>query len=180
MSITLFLISFITLYIGMLILLLGDIKFLPIVKADKETQKRKSIVFYNAPSKIGYIRMLVWGNSMEGYNISDRQIIYVKTVQDKNNIDKFPVLVFKNSSGYEIEKFIGYIVDENIRMFYKVYNNRIDIPEELFVAVCRIKYRNLTKPGKKVILSETCDSNKGKQYNLHLVDDVFGKVDFAI
>ncbi len=202
MSITLFSIVFGLMIVGMLAFWAMNIQTLPVVKAGKVTKpsKEKCTVFGRMPSeiKINGVRknvskdfqMLVCGNSMKNYHILDGQRIYVRSIadEDKENITRYPVLVFhivdgaKGDAKYKLRKFVGYVVDDDFRNLYDSLRDRIKVPVDSFLSQCTPKYKELRKSNSgKLVLSETYDEDKGiVLYSLHPVSTIMGKVEYAM
>lgn len=202
MSIILFSIVFPITIIGMLILLALNTKTMNVVKAGKVTKfcKGKCIVFGDTPSIINIngvridvskdSKMLVNGNSMKHYHIYNGQRIYVKEMseEEKNEIKRFPVLVFhivdgiKGDAKYKLRKFVGYVANDNFKELYQAHQDRIKVPVETFIEQCTPKYNKLReKYSEKFVLSETYDEDKDEVlYSLHPVSTIFGKVEYAM
>ena len=205
MNTIVFTISFSIIAVGMLALLLLDIKMLPVAKAGKVTKyyKKTNLVLANMPQKLiingekidvhNDFKMIVRGNSMSPYKIYDGQCIYVKKFlnnDDKLNITTFPVLVLnivdnpdKSDAEYKLRKFIGYIKnDDNWSKIFDLYKSRIKISKADFIAQCTKKYNSIPdKERDSLILSETFDDEKKvNQYSLHPSSTIFGKVEYAL
>lgn len=203
MSVTVFIVAFLTMMVGMAVFLLLNFYTLPVVKAGKVTKfcsKTKRVFGYMPNSiKVNGVKvdlskdekMLVNGNSMKDYNLFDGQRIYVKRLSDdeKRNIATYPVLVFNivnnpkaNDAEYKLRKFVGYVDSDDWQKIFDRFRGRIKISETDFVNQCTDKYAKtpLTDRGH-LVLSETFDEDKASvSYSLHPVASVFGKVEYAL
>lgn len=206
MSISVFVIAFLTMMFGMLIFLFVNFKTLPVVKAGKVTKvcPKDKHVFGFMPNciKEGNMRidlsrdekMIVDGNSMKLYKILDGQRIYVRKMSEneRQEIATYPVLVFNiinnpntNDAQYKLRKFVGYVNSDDSECWEKVFacfENRIKIPKADFVNQCIVKYQKMPQTDRRnMVLSETFDEDKNSiLYSLHPVSTIYGKVEYAL
>ncbi|MDE5612602.1 MAG: hypothetical protein K2I90_11370 [Odoribacter sp.] len=127
---------------------------------------------------------------MKDYNILNGQYIFVepyKTMESKQSIQTYPVLVFeiteqKIQSKYKLRKFVSYIKPNNVDWDVVYTNNksRIKISQQDFVQECSKKENRLKNKESDYILSETFDEEKGRcSYSLHPIETLYAKVKYA-
>lgn len=141
-------------------------------------------------------RLLVRGNSMKDFNISNGQTVFVERLSKSasSSICDHPVLVFTLKeekypldSTYKLRKFIAYQNLKNVdwHIVYNTYRERIYIDEEAFVSECKSRRDILKKEdpnfSKKYILSATFLEKENRyHYSIHNVDTVFGQVKYVL
>lgn len=202
MSTPVFVITILIMTVGMLLLLLSNIKRLPVAKAGKVSKfyPKKKTIIGSMPNKITINgesinvgndeKMIVHGNSMRKYKIYDGQRIYVRTLNDdeKNAINTYPVLVFKiidnpnkKDAEYKLRKFVGYIDSDNWDKIYEKYKSRIYTNRQDFIEQCKKKYSSIPhRECGNLILSETYDEdNHIMAYSLHPKSLIHGKVEYV-
>ena len=202
MSTPVFVITILIMAVGMLSLLLSNIKSLPVAKAGKVSKfyPKKKTIIGSMPNKItrngesinvgNDEKMIVHGNSMGKYKIYDGQRIYVRKLNDdeKNAINTYPVLVFniidnpnKKDAKYKLRKFVGYIDNDNWDKIYEKYQHRISINRQDFIEQCKKKYSSIPHiEYGNLILSETYDEdNHIMAYSLHPKSLIYGKVEYV-
>ena len=197
MSVTVFIVAFAISMLGLVLFLVANIQFYPVVKAGKVSKicARKRIVFCNvrrssSEADGNYVRMVVNGNSMKDYKISDGQIVIVKKYSDEEtaNIQTHPVIVFSiknnpnaNDAEYKLRKYVGIIGTRNCEELYNTYQERIKISKEKFIAQCMLKFEKLGGVSEALVLSETYDEDKFETvYSMHPISSIYGKVVSAI
>lgn len=206
MSIPVFVVSFLIMMVGMLVLLSINFKSLPVVKAGKVTKifaKDKYVFGYmpdsvkNGGTKVDLSqdeKMLVSGNSMKEYKIFDGQRIYVKKMseRERERITTYPILVFnivdnpnEHDAQYKLRKFVGYVKAGDFKDWENIFNrfkNRIKISQADFVKQCSAKYQKVSQADRQnMALSETFDEDKNLiAYSLHPVNTIYGKVEYAL
>lgn len=202
MSINIFCIAFMTMMAGMIVFLIINMSKVPVVKAGKVTKVcARNRMILGTSLKHGIVngvevdlrndeRMIVCGNSMQMYGISDGQQIYVKKISDddKLRINTFPVVVFHiingkpNDSEFKLRKFVGYVYNEDCDNIYDTYKNRIHISKERFIDQCSSKLKKYEGANSdSLVLSETFDEDKKEiVYSLHPASSIYGKVEYAI
>ena len=139
------------------------------------------------------IMLYVHGNSMQDYGIHNGEHVLslpYKTENEKMNIDKNSVLVFKIyksgwQSDYKLRKFIDYVDLQNID-WDKIYTNcheNIKLPKDRFIQHCKEKYDRIKSEEKKLkyILSETYNEEEHiYEYSLHSLPSLYAKVKYTI
>lgn len=180
------------------------IRFCPVAKAGKVSKFywKYKMLFGKEPSVIecdgekvdvsSYKELYVHGNSMKDYNIHNGQEVLVSeygSLQQKNAINDFPVLVFhiynmKYQSPYKLRKFVGYVDtpgNTDWANFYDRLRDRIKIDKDQFIATLKEKEINLSQPDERHILSETYDEDSNVyRYSLHPVNSLYAKVMYAV
>lgn len=197
MSVTVFIIAFVISMLGLILFLAVNIHSYPVVKAGKvsKTCARKRLVFCNVKRSAGetagnHVRMVVKGNSMKDYRISDGQVVIVRkySASETANIQTYPVIVFRikdnpnvNDAEYKLRKYVGRIGTRNCEELYNTYQTRIKISKEKFIAQCMFKFEKLGGVNEPLVLSETYDEDKLETvYSMHPVSSIYGKVVSAI
>lgn len=174
----------------------------PVVKAGKVSD------FYPSVEKVGrhipqyinvdgkkvgvldYTVLCVHGESMKKYNIHDKQLVFVKRINNPVVIEHHPVLVLRvcnpepNDAEFKLRKLVSQIDSIEHADWSDIYDknkDRISVDKSVFVKQCEKKaLKDKEHLEGRVILSETFDVVAGQDsYSLHPLPSVFGTVEYA-
>lgn len=139
-------------------------------------------------------QLIVCGNSMQDYQISNGQTVFVSLYDGngRESITTHPVVVFHITdasavqSQYKLRKMVSYAdgYTQNWGAIYDANESRIRIAKSAFEEMCVAKVKKMQDEGiadERLIVSETYDEDlRAYRYSLHPVSTLYAKVRYVV